>query len=315
MGCDGGTIPRRDELVKTKKKPEQKDKDADRLYRWRHCSISQSPLQHPIVACELGRLYNKEEIISRLLSKTKDPSMDHIKSLKDIKELILTRNPSYREDMPKGDEYFDTQNSEYICPITSQEMNGKSKFYFIWSCGCVISERALKEIKSDRCHVCNKTFLQSNVIPLNSSDEETEKLEAQMIERREKKKLEKKEKRKMEEEVSTEQKKKKKLNTEVFLKKTVSKILIIQKMKRDPSLVKSTNSQVSKSEPGTSKSTVSSYASDLLRGEAFKDICSTKFSVSKDTSKSEVFKSIFDTHKSAKHKQTGHWVTCNPQYF
>lgn len=23
MGCDGGTIPRRDELVKTKKKPEQ----------------------------------------------------------------------------------------------------------------------------------------------------------------------------------------------------------------------------------------------------------------------------------------------------
>ncbi|KAB7498926.1 Protein RTF2-like protein [Armadillidium nasatum] len=289
MGCDGGTIPRRDELVKTKKKPEQKDKDADRLYRWRHCSISQSPLQHPIVACEFGRLYNKEEIISRLLSKTKDPSMDHIKSLKDIKELILTRNPSYREDMPKGDEYFDSQNSEYICPITSQEMNGKSKFYFIWSCGCVISERALKEIKSDRCHVCNKTFLQSNVIPLNPSDEETEKLEAQMIERREKKKLEKKEKRKMEEEVSTEQKKKKKINNEA--------------------------SQVSKSEPGTSKSTVSSYASDLLRGEAFKNICSTKFSVAKDTSKSEVFKSIFDTHKSAKHKQTGHWVTCNPQYF
>ena len=29
MGCDGGTIPRRDELVKVKKKPEQKDKDAE----------------------------------------------------------------------------------------------------------------------------------------------------------------------------------------------------------------------------------------------------------------------------------------------
>lgn len=65
----------------------QKDKDAERLYRWRHCTVSQSALQHPIVACELGRMYNKEEIISRLLARATDPAMSHIKSMKDIKEL------------------------------------------------------------------------------------------------------------------------------------------------------------------------------------------------------------------------------------
>lgn len=30
------------------------------------------------------------------------------------------------------------------------------RFCFVWSCGCVMSERALKEIKSETCHkVCN----------------------------------------------------------------------------------------------------------------------------------------------------------------
>jgi hypothetical protein len=41
----------------------QKDKDANRLYRWQHCRLSQSKLVKPIVACELGRLYNKVSIL------------------------------------------------------------------------------------------------------------------------------------------------------------------------------------------------------------------------------------------------------------
>jgi hypothetical protein len=65
MGCDGGTIPTRDELVKLKKKPEQRDKDGHRIFRWQHCSISQQPLRKPVMACELGRLYNKESIIGK----------------------------------------------------------------------------------------------------------------------------------------------------------------------------------------------------------------------------------------------------------
>lgn len=57
MGCDGGTIPKRHELVKTAKRPEQKDKDMARNANWTTCSITQQPLEEPIVTCELGKLY------------------------------------------------------------------------------------------------------------------------------------------------------------------------------------------------------------------------------------------------------------------
>ena len=51
MGCDGGTIPKRDELVKKKKKQEEKDKDADLAAKWQHCTISSSKLKEPIGMC------------------------------------------------------------------------------------------------------------------------------------------------------------------------------------------------------------------------------------------------------------------------
>ena len=51
MGCDGGTIPTRDELVKLKKKPEQKDADAVRLLKWAHCALSQQVSPTSFEAC------------------------------------------------------------------------------------------------------------------------------------------------------------------------------------------------------------------------------------------------------------------------
>ena len=72
MGCDGGSIPRRDEMVKLKKKAEkvrdtactlvktlssgpQVDKDVELQARWKYCALSAEELKPPIVACELGR--------------------------------------------------------------------------------------------------------------------------------------------------------------------------------------------------------------------------------------------------------------------
>ena len=106
MGADGGTIPTRCELVKTRQKPEQKDKDSVRIYKWQYCNLTQQPLVRPIVACELGKLYNKEAIIEKLLENKSgaqesgdklipDASTEHIKSLKDVKELQLTENPAF----------------------------------------------------------------------------------------------------------------------------------------------------------------------------------------------------------------------------
>ena len=40
----------------------------------------------------------------------------------------------------------------------------------------------------------------------------------------------------------------------------------------------------------------------------------SKSSVQSDATKSEVFKSLFSSHKSAENKETGHWVTFDPRY-
>ncbi|XP_047111965.1 replication termination factor 2 isoform X2 [Schistocerca piceifrons] len=116
MGCDGGTIPRRDELVRKKEKPEQKDKNSELSFRWQHCSITQLPLQPPIVACGYGRLYNKDAVIEMLLDKANAPeSAKHIKSLKCQKQFsdadVVVLNP-VEEDMPLMKERLENRHAK-----------------------------------------------------------------------------------------------------------------------------------------------------------------------------------------------------------
>lgn len=180
MGCDGGTIPRRDELVRLKKKPEQKDKDAERSFKWRNCALSQQPLQEPIVACGLGRLYSKSSVLEALLDKdTKPESVSHIKNLKDIKDLKLYKNPAYVATEHTEGSVGDG-SAPYICPISGLEMTGKFRFVFLWNCGCVLAERALKEVKQNICHMCQQPFTDKDVIILNGNEEDLEMLMLKM---------------------------------------------------------------------------------------------------------------------------------------
>uniref|UniRef100_A0A1I8IX71 Replication termination factor 2 n=1 Tax=Macrostomum lignano TaxID=282301 RepID=A0A1I8IX71_9PLAT len=48
MGGDGGSIPKRIELVRSRQKPEQVAKEAELAARWRHCQLSQELLNRPI---------------------------------------------------------------------------------------------------------------------------------------------------------------------------------------------------------------------------------------------------------------------------
>ena len=64
-----------------------------------------------MVACELGRLYNKEAIIEKLLNaksegKSESNTADHIKSLKDVKELQLEPNPAFKDKVTVGSRIF-----------------------------------------------------------------------------------------------------------------------------------------------------------------------------------------------------------------
>ncbi|XP_034177254.2 replication termination factor 2 [Osmia lignaria lignaria] len=282
MGCDGGTIPRRDELVRVKKKPEQKDKEAELAFKWRHCSIKQLPLQAPVVGCALGRLYSKESVLEGLLDRSTLPkSAEHIKSLKDVKNLNLTGNPAFDGNKAKkGDCYTDEGRSPYICPVIGLEMNGKYKFCFLWSCGCVMSERALKEVKTTICHQCQQPFTETDIVIINAEGDDFKLMETNMMLRKTLKKKFKKQK--LSEDNQTED-----VKQEEAPKKKIKK--------DDKVAATKVNNRCEAEDPAYKK---------------VKD----NYSVAKDPKASEVFKSIFTTHKSAAEQDRAHWITYNPFY-
>eukprot|EP01137_Pigoraptor_chileana_P025546 Opistho-2@7365 len=190
MGCDGGTIPTRGEVVKQKKKPETIDKDILMYAKWLYCALSTEELSTPIVACELGKLYNKEAVITFLLDRSKFAehglvAAGHIRSLRDIVTLNLTTNESAAgSQVESADKYMDRQASKYVCPISGLEMNGRYKFCFLRSCGCVLSEKALREIPSTTCHKCGKAYVEQDVVVINGNEESVERNRANMEARR-----------------------------------------------------------------------------------------------------------------------------------
>lgn len=297
MGCDGGTIPRRDELVKTKKKKEEKDKKADLAAKWKYCVISSNKLTNPIVSCELGRLYNKDAVIEYLLNKEAPNSslLSHIRNLRDIVTLNLTVKQGYVEKETTGDHESDMQESKYECPIGGVEMNGNYKFYYIRSCGCVMSERAIKEVKSESCLVCMKPFVENDLIVLNGSDDEVEELRKRMMDRRNKAKEAKKNRKRKAVDEETEK------NGDHKEQKTSID------SSSQPSSSQASSSGKSNSNSVTSNVKTSSLT--VLQNKASKD-----YSVKKDPNASEAYKSLFTSHESAKNRPKAHWVTFNPCY-
>ncbi|KAL1380340.1 hypothetical protein pipiens_014273 [Culex pipiens pipiens] len=302
MGCDGGTIPRRDELVRMKKKPEQKDKDAERQFRWKHCTITQERLRKPIVMCGLGRLYSKQNVIECLLEKDKMPeSCAHIKSLKDVKDLKLTVNPAYDSDR-------DDKSAEFICALIGLEMSGQFRFVALWTCGCVFSERALKEVKDKTCSSCQTPFSEQDVVILNGSDEDVDLMRTRLDARVARLKAEKKAK--------ADKKAKAKAESTVTSTATSSEAATNPDAEQPgPSSKPSTSGK-----PGGSSSlkpiipNKRALISDKIGDDPMFKKSKQDYSVAKDPNATDVYKSLFTTHESEKDQQRAHWVTYNPFY-
>uniref|UniRef100_A0A2K5ZBW4 Replication termination factor 2 n=1 Tax=Mandrillus leucophaeus TaxID=9568 RepID=A0A2K5ZBW4_MANLE len=323
MGCDGGTIPKRHELVKGPKKVEKVwhlktgeewcsltvkgkqewegvDKDAELVAQWNYCTLSQEILRRPIVACELGRLYNKDAVIEFLLDKSAEKALgkaaSHIKSIKNVTELKLSDNPAWEGDKgnTKGDKHDDLQRARFICPVVGLEMNGRHRFCFLRCCGCVFSERALKEIKAEVCHTCGAAFQEDDVIVLNGTKEDVDVLKARMEERRLRAKLEKKTKKPKAAE-------------------SVSKPDVSEEAP-GPSKVKTGKPEETSLDSREKKNNLaprSTATNESSSGKAGKPLCgATKRSIA-DSEESEAYKSLFTTHSSAKRskEESAHWVT------
>ncbi|KAG6334913.1 hypothetical protein ID866_4174 [Astraeus odoratus] len=142
MGNDGGSIPDRRDLVKSRPKAEQADKANQIRALWLFCALSKRPLQEPVVSCALGKLYNKDALIEYLLDRSAygdgEEICGHIRSLKDVKTLKLTpRSPPLPPD---------SDTAKFVCPLNLKEMNGAYPFCYLSSCGCVFSQAGLRSV-------------------------------------------------------------------------------------------------------------------------------------------------------------------------
>lgn len=336
MGCDGGTIPRRDELVRVAKKPEQKDKEQELAFRWRHCAITQQRLQEPIVMCGLGRLYSKQNVIEHLLEKDKMPaSAQHIRSLRDVRQLSMSRNPNYSSDAHKSEGGLDVRSAPFICKLIGLEMTGKYRFVALWSCGCVFSERALKEIRSSNvCSLCQQAFKDEDVVTLNGDEATVEEMLVKMRLRAASAKAEKKASKRAAAAVVAAVAA---TNASAAASTSASAIEINPEPSSSaagPSKASTANASTSKPKADaastSSKSTVRPHVkrereagtggrtlhkdNDMADPELKRLKQGGDFSVASDPKASDVYKSLFTTHKSEQEQTRAHWVTYNPFY-
>jgi hypothetical protein len=198
MGCDGGSIPKRSDLVKQK---QQTKSSADRLRpedslktEYLQCALSKRPLERPIVSCRKGRMYNKDAIVEYLLDKQKFPDTNwcctHVKKMKDVCRLTLT--PYTAAASTDNNKNNDKNNREdgwrFECPVTRRVMNGTVKFYYSAKCGCVVSEQALKECNNiiatgGPCLLCQKPFEPRHLILINPHLYPTRKLKSEIMDK------------------------------------------------------------------------------------------------------------------------------------
>ncbi|KAI0762466.1 DUF602-domain-containing protein [Fomes fomentarius] len=150
MGNDGGSIPDRRDLVKSKPKAEQADKANQIRAMWFFCALSKRPLQEPIVSCPLGKLYNKDALLEFLLNRDAfggegEVVCGHIRSLKDVKTLKLTPNTTKTSPSATSSESVPDRAS-FVCPLNFKEMIGSQPFVYLRPCGCVFSHAGLKAV-------------------------------------------------------------------------------------------------------------------------------------------------------------------------
>lgn len=173
-------------MVQTKKAEVTKYKELDPIILanlWTLCQITMAKLKFPIVACELGRFYNKESVIELLLDRHTlagkfPPEMHkksmHIRNMKDMTELTLVINPNHKKELTPVTMLNGTSTvagtedgSPYHCPITGLEMNGRYRFVFFLTCGCVVSERAYQNVTDGNCPKCGKPYGKTDCVDIN----------------------------------------------------------------------------------------------------------------------------------------------------
>lgn len=167
MGNDGGSIPKRSELVKeaakalTSAQIKEAQNEAQE-YGWTTDPLTRKKLAAPVVSDAAGVLYNKDSIIEYLLKEDGDREKeelgkvagvkgtveggfaelgnfgDRVKGLKDVVEVKFENGAGELAD-------------KWVCPITGREMGPGAKGVYIVPCGHAFAGTVVKEVAGSVC--------------------------------------------------------------------------------------------------------------------------------------------------------------------
>ncbi|KAI0517913.1 Rtf2 RING-finger-domain-containing protein [Xylaria bambusicola] len=194
MGNDGGSIPKRRELVKEAARlPTTSELKATALesltHAWTTCPISSEPLDpHNTVSDSRGRLYNYETVLRCLMpsADANEPAAEEkqsqeaaefarsgIRSLKDVVKLRF----NIRKDEKRGE--------IRTCPLSMKELGPSTRAVYVVPCGHVFTEIVVRELlaaeessgadaapeKRSNCPECSEAFPLRDLVPILPVDE------------------------------------------------------------------------------------------------------------------------------------------------
>ena len=158
MGNDGGILTKGRKHVKTVKVGGGGPKSSSvggRGARLTTCALTAEPLAPPIVADELGHLFNKDALIAYLLDRSRSiPAFSHVRRLKDVVEVRVTpisagAGAGAGSSASSASASSDSHVALFMCPLTQEAANGAAPFVVARGCGCMLSERAARELLRD----------------------------------------------------------------------------------------------------------------------------------------------------------------------
>jgi len=116
-----------------------------------------------------------------MIEKNLSPSYAHLRSLKDLINLEFQKNEDFQlnKEAQVGD-HTEAFVSPFACPITNRPLNGKYQFCVLSKCGHVFSKKGIETSQTRDvkvCYVCQKGYVDEDVITFNPNPEEKKILE------------------------------------------------------------------------------------------------------------------------------------------
>ena len=166
MGNDGGSIPKRRELVKEAAKAltaaQIKEAQTEKQeYGWSTDPLTRKPLAQPIVSDAAGILYNKDSIIEYLLKDDEDADKAEMRKIGGVKGTVEggfaelgtfgDRVKGLKDVVEIKFEATEDKGEKWVCPITGTLLGPNAKAVYIVPCGHAFAGSVVREVAGSVC--------------------------------------------------------------------------------------------------------------------------------------------------------------------